>query len=365
MANELDYGVLAPLMDDDDVMDISVNRYDQVFVWHRWEGRQAADVQFADEAAAYDLAQRLAAAAQVPLNTEHPIAEVRLPNGGRAVLMVSPVATYGTMIQIAKPHRSSMTMERIIEVGSITQEAADFLKACVQGRLNVAVVGGYSSGKTTILNILANAIPLEERVLIVQPIETITIPHANQVALESRKGGLDGNGAVTNGHLLQAADLLQADRTVLAELDGTEVAVLLEVLHIGHSALFGMSGTGARDALAQLETYATSSNLAQPLLSIRQKIARSLDVIVHIELTQYDGRRRVMDITQVGGLQGDDIALDSIFTRTEGTGWELVPTGVVPHFRDRLQAKGIDLPKTMFQGRGQPGTFPEGSSGLA
>jgi pilus assembly protein CpaF len=350
--SELNYGPLAQLMQTEDILRIYVNDPKHIFVWHKWEGYKAApELSFQDAAELSDFAQSLAKAAGQKLDSSNPIAELRLADGSRATLIVAPVATQGAVIQISKAEGESFTMERMVEIGAASANAANFLNACVRARMNIAVVGGFNSGRENYLNVLVNAIPDLGRLVVIQPISTLVIHHHNSVILETRKANLDGTGAITNRHLLQATLELNPNRIILAELDGTEADVLLNALDLGHCILFSMSGSSPRDALSRLESAAASANLSSPLLSIRENVARSIDLIVHVEL--YDpyktGLKRIVGISEVRGMKGDNIELAQLFERPRDRD-ELLALGEIPQLLGRIREMGrSEVDEAWFQ----------------
>lgn len=351
MNNNFDYGPLAQLMQTEDIHTIYVNDPQHIYVWHKWNGYQAADVSFDDAAHLANFAHSLANAAGQPLNAANPIVETRLADGSRATLIISPVATKGAVIQISKPINDDFTMEKLVEIGATSAAAANFLTACVKSRMNIAVVGGMNSGKTTFLNVLVDEISRQARLAVIQPISTLAIKHPDAVILESRKADVNGAGAVTNRLLLQAALELDPHRIILAELDGTEVDVLLNAFNIGYSGMFAMSGSGGRDALSRLESSAVSANLSTPLLTIREQLARHLDLIVHVELFELGeiALKRIVGISEVRGMKGDTIEVVPLFERPRDRD-ELLALGEIPHLLERIRQLGrAEVDEAWFQ----------------
>jgi pilus assembly protein CpaF len=252
-----------------------------------------------------------------------------MPDGSRARLFGTPVATQGAVIQITKPFDGDLSMEKLVEIGAASAGAAKFLSACVKSRLNVAVVGGFNSGKEGFLNVLVDELHESVRTVVVQPISTLSLnKHTNIIVLETRKADVNGLGAITNRHLIEPALDLHPHRLVLAELDGTEGDLLINAMDVGFSVMFAMTGNGARDALTRLEISAVSGNLSMPLLTIREKLARIIDVIVHVELFELGeiALKRVVGVSEVRGMKGDNIDVVQLFER--------------PRDRDELLAVG-------------------------
>ena len=327
--SDFDYGVLSGLMANDDVTAIYVNDVNNVIIWTKQEYIHPSDVKFESAAQLAQLAQSMAAATGHKLDASSPIAEVRMPDGSRARLFGTPVATQGAVIQITKPFHGDLSMELLVQIGAASAGAAKFLSACVKSRLNIAVVGGFNSGKEGFLNVLVDEVHESVRMVVIQPISTLSLnKHTNVVVLETRKADVNGAGAITNRHLLEPALDLHPHRLVLAELDGTEGDLLINTMDVGFSVMFAMTGNGARDALARLESSVISANLSTPLLTIREKIARTIDVIVHVELFELGeiALKRMIGVWELRGMKGDNIDVVQLFER--------------PRDRDELLALG-------------------------
>jgi pilus assembly protein CpaF len=349
--NDFDYGPLTQLMQTEDVSAIYVNDPQHIFIWHKWDGYQASDLLFKDTAELTSFAQSLAKSAGQILDASNPIAELRLADGSHATVMVAPVATKGAVIQISKVLSETFTMEKLIEIGATSANAVNFLKACIRAGMNIAVVGGFNSGKSTFLNVLVNEVHEKARLVVIQPISTLSIRHSDAVILESRKPNLDGTGAVTNRHLLEHTMGLAPNRIILAELDGPETDVLLNALDLGYEALFAMSGLNPRDALGRLESAVASANLSSPLLSIREKLARTLHLIVHVELYEIGqgALKRMVGISEIRGMKGDTIDLVPLFERPRDRD-ELLALGEIPHLLTRIRQLGFtEVDEAWFQ----------------
>lgn len=350
MAQDIDFGVLEDILQDPDVTKVMINSADSIYYWHKWEGHKHFDKQFDNPQQLHEIAVAIAEMGGVELGVSNPIVETRLPDGTRAILIVPPATPQGAVIRIDKQLENDMTMERLVEIGATSQVAADFIQACVKARLNIAIVGGYSSGKTTFLNVLVNAIPQQARVVVVQQIADLSLNHPDKVILETRKANVNGEGAITNRQLLETALQLDPHRIILSELDGTEGAVLLHAMNIGHHAMFAMSGAGGRDALSRLENAVASDNLSMPLLSIREQLAKSLDLIIHVELFELGdiALRRMMSVAEVRGMQGDSIELVQLFERPRDRD-ELIALGEISHLFDKISARGIEVDESWFK----------------
>jgi pilus assembly protein CpaF len=339
--SDFDYDVLAPLMADENVIRICVNHPHNVYIWHKWDYIQPTDVKFTDAAHLARFAQSLAAVAGSQLDASNPVTEVRLPDGSRVQLFGIPVATQGAVIHITKPVNEEFTMAKMVEIGAASAGAAGFLTACVKSHMNIAVVGGFNSGRETFLNVLVDEVSLLAPMAVIQPISLLAIKHPRAAILETRKADVNGARAITNRHLLEPALELEPHRLVLAELDGTEADVLVNALDVGFNALFAMTGSGARDALARLESAAASASLSTPLLAIREKLARTLDVIVHVELFELGeiALKRMVGVWEVRGMKGDNIDVVQLFERPRDRD-ELLALGEVSQKLDKIRKLG-------------------------
>jgi pilus assembly protein CpaF len=340
--SDLNYGPLAQLIQNEDAIKIYVNDPQHVFFWHKWEGYKATEIRFKDATELSDFAQSLARAAGQTLDTNNPISELRLPDGSHATIVIAPVATQGAVIQISKAASDDISMERLIEINATSANAANFIKACIRAGMNIAVVGGFNSGKETFLNALVDEVHEKARLLVIQPISTLSIKHPDAVILESRKPNLDGTGAITNRQLLEHTAALSPNRIVLAELDGSETDILVNALDLGYEALFAMSGLNPRDALGRLESALAASNLSSPLLSIREKLARTLHLIVHVEMYEVGqgAYKRMVGISEIRGMKGDTIELVQLFERPRDRD-ELLALGEIPHLFKRIRQLGF------------------------
>jgi pilus assembly protein CpaF len=217
--------------------------------------------------------------------------------------------------------------------------------------MNIAVVGGFNSGKETVLNAMVDELHEKVRLVVIQPISALSIKAPDAVILESRKPGLDGTGAVSNRQLLEHTVALSPNRIILAELDGPETDTLLNALDLGYEALFAMSGLNPRDALGRLESAVAASNLSSPLLSIREKLARTLHLIVHVEMYEVGqgAFKRMVGISEIRGMKGDTIELVQLFERPRDRD-ELLALGEIPYLLTRIRQLGfIEVDEAWFQ----------------
>jgi pilus assembly protein CpaF len=278
----------------------------------------------------------------------------------RVNVVLPPIAAHGPAVTIRKMYRFKLTVEDLLRFGTWDEAIVTFLRACVGARLNLIVAGGTNSGKTTVLNNVIGMIPPHERVITVENAVELQPPPSliNLVRLESRPPDADGRGEVTIQSLIVNAMRMRPDRLVLGEVRSSEALDILQAINTGHEGtLFSIHANGPRDALMRLETMCAMHPIAFPLLTIRHMIADAINVIVYQERLR-DGRRRVVKIAEVLGMQGDSIALNDIFeyrqTGVDGDGHitgYFTATGATPAFLDRIKWAGISLPEGLFAPR--------------
>ena len=250
---DIDFGALQPLMDDEKVFRITVNSPKNIHIWHGDTGLQSADVAFADESALDALAERIAAAVNIPLDYQHPIADVRLPAGVRVMLISRYVSSQGTVIHIEKAHDDELSIEKLVKFGAISQDATDFLLACIMAHRKIAFIGGYHSGRKAAMNAFAQDIPEIAPTVVIEPFNAIHLPkHKNLVKLESQQAKFMDAANLNNNALLDAALRLKPHRLIVADIDGSEVNGLLQAMYNGLDVMFSMSATDPRDTLARL-----------------------------------------------------------------------------------------------------------------
>jgi pilus assembly protein CpaF len=280
--------------------------------------------------------------------------DARLPDGSRVNAVIAPISLVGPVLTIRKFGTTPITLEQMIQWGSITQEAIQFLKACVEARLNLVISGGTGSGKTTFLNVLSQFIPNDERIVTIENAAELQLRQEHVVTLESRPANIEGRGEVTIRALVINSLRMRPDRIIVGEIRDEAALDMLQAMNTGHDgSLTTLHSNGPRDALARLETMVLMAGMDLPSRAIREQIASAINVVIHQERMR-DGSRKIVNITEISGMESEIITMTDIF-QFEQTGIEngqiigrLRPTGLRPKFMDRLEAAGIHLPASIF-----------------
>ncbi len=353
VAEILGFGPLEQFLHQDGVTEIMVNGPNQVYI--ESSGKiQLSSVTFEDNDHLLRIIDRIVAPLGRRIDEGSPMVDARLPDGSRVNAVVPPIAINGAALTIRIFSKIPFTIDNLIEFGSITPEAVEFLKACVIAKLNVVVSGGTGSGKTTLLNILSGFIPDDERIVTIENAAELQLRQEHVVTLESRAANVEGRGAVTIQDLVINSLRMRPDRIIVGEVRGGEALDMLQAMNTGHD---GSMTTGhansTRDMLARLETMVLMAGMDLPHRAIREQIAAAINVVVQQDRLR-DGTRKVMSISEIQGMEGDVITTSEIF-RFEQTSIEagkvigrLRPTGLRPKFMWKLQEAGIMLPPSIF-----------------
>ncbi len=349
----LGYGPLDPLLADDEINEIMVNGPRQIYV-ERNGIVELTDLEFEDEEHLMRIILRMIAPLGRRIDESSPMVDGRLPDGSRINAIIPPLSLVGPVLTIRKFARTPYTVEDLIRMGTLTREVAEFLKACVQARLNIIVSGGTGAGKTTLLNVLSSFIPPHERIITIENAAELQLHQEHVVTLESRPPNIEGKGEITIRDLVINALRMRPDRIVVGEVRGGEALDMLQAMNTGHDGSLSTAHSNSpRDTLRRIETMVLMAGMDLPLRAIREQIASALDLIVHVARLK-DGTRKVVSISEVQGMEGDVIVLQDIFV-FEQTGiqdgriiGELRPTGVRPKFMDKIEAANIYLEPSVF-----------------
>ncbi|MBP6469784.1 MAG: CpaF family protein [Chloroflexi bacterium] len=353
VAEILGYGPLEQFLQTDGITEIMVNGPEHVYI--ESSGKlQRTNVTFEDNDHLLRIIDRIVAPLGRRIDEGSPMVDARLPDGSRVNAVVPPISLNGASLTIRVFSKIPFTVENLIEFGSITPEAVEFLRACVIAKLNVLVSGGTGSGKTTLLNILSSFIPDGERIVTIENAAELQLRQEHVVTLESRSANVEGRGAVTIQDLVINSLRMRPDRIIVGEVRGGEALDMLQAMNTGHD---GSMTTGhansTRDMLSRLETMVLMAGMDLPHRAIREQVASAIHLIVHQDRMR-DGTRKVMSVSEIQGMEGDVITTSEIF-RFEQTSIEdgkvigrLRPTGLRPKFMWKIQEAGIMLPPSIF-----------------
>lgn len=313
-------GILDEILEDDSITEIMINGPRNIFVEKNGQIYRYRR-QFESEQYLLDIIQRIVGKAGKEVNQANPIVDTRLPDGSRVNVVLPPVSLDGPIVTIRKFSKNPMTVEKLLEYGSITEEASEFLKKLVRAKYNIFISGGTGSGKTTFLNALSNFIPGDERIITIEDSAELQIRNiSNLVSLETRNANTSGRGEITIRDLIRSALRMRPERIIVGEVRGEEALDMLQAMNTGHD---GSLSTGhansTRDMLSRLETMVLQGNAGLPLPAIRQQIASALDIVIHLSRLR-DKSRRTMEITEIVGCSGGEYQLNPLFCFQETKG---------------------------------------------
>lgn len=307
------FGLLDTIISDNTVTEVMINGPDEIFIEKSGKIRKLEE-RFESEEKLQDIIQRIVALAGREVNQANPIVDTRLPDGSRVNVVLPPISLKGPIVTIRKFSREPMTVEKLIQYGSITPQIATVLNLLVKAKYNIFICGGTGSGKTTFLNAISNFIPQDERVITIEDSAELQIVNIdNLVSLETRNANTTGVGAVTIRDLIKSALRMRPDRIIVGEVRGAEALDMLQAMNTGHD---GSLSTGhansARDMLSRLETMVLTGADGLPLAAVRQQIASAVDIIVHLSRLR-DRSRKTMEITEVVKYENDEIQLNPLY----------------------------------------------------
>src|SRR6187397_1684066 len=342
-------GPLEPLLRDDSVSEIMVNGPRQVYI-ERAGKLELTNVVFQNDDHVMRIIDRIIAPIGRRVDESSPMVDARLTDGSRVNAIIPPLSLVGPVITIRKFSASPFTVEDLIRFGTATADMFDFLRACVEARLNVFVSGGTGSGKTTTLNVLSSFIPNDERIVTIEDAAELQLRQEHVVTLEARPPNIEGKGAIPIRELVRNSLRMRPDRIIVGECRAGEALDMLQAMNTGHDGSMSTGHSNSpRDMLSRLETMVLMAGMDLPLRAIREQIASAVDLILHHSRLA-DGSRKITTVTEVQGMEGDVIVLQDVFV-FEQTGvvdgkiqGRLKPTGVRPRFSDKFEVKGIALP---------------------
>ncbi|MFP3460152.1 CpaF family protein [Arthrobacter globiformis] len=359
----LGFGPLQRLLDDPAVTEIMVNRMDQIYV-ERKGTLTLTDSRFSSEEHLRKVIERIVSKVGRRIDESSPLVDARLEDGSRVNAVIPPLAVGGSSLTIRKFSKVPLTVQNLIDFGTLTPEMAELLNACVKAKLNIIVSGGTGTGKTTLLNVLSSFLPADERIVTIEDAVELQIQQEHVVRLESRPPNTEGKGEVTIRDLLRNSLRMRPDRIVVGEVRGGESLDMLQAMNTGHDgSLSTVHSNSPRDAIARLETLVLMAGMDLPLRAIREQIASAVNLIVQISRLR-DGSRRITHVTEVQGMEGDIVTLQDAFVFDYSAGVDQsgkflgkpVPTGIRPRFIDRFEDLGIHVSAGVF---GAPPINPE------
>jgi len=348
------YGPIQPLLDDPDITEVMVNGPKQIYVERKGKVIKT-DITFDDNAHVLRVIDSIVKPLGRLADADHPTVDARLPDGSRVNAVVPPVAIDGPSITIRKFSKDRLTVQQLIDFDSLTESMAEFLRACVVSRLNIIISGGTGSGKTTLLNVLSGFIPEEDRIVTIEDAAELQLQQEHIVRLETKPPNPTGGGGVTIRDLVRNSLRMRPERIVVGEVRGGEALDMLQAMNTGHDgSLTTLHANTPRDAISRLETMSLMAGIDLPVNVVREQIASAVDLIVQQSRLR-DGSRKVTQITELAGMEGDTVVLTDIFkfeqTAINSEGkvvGELKPTGIRPLFSTRLEASGFKLGPEVF-----------------
>jgi pilus assembly protein CpaF len=352
-AEILGLGPLQPLLEDESITEIMVNGAKNIYVERKGKIHRVP-VTFESNEHVMRIIDRIVAPLGRRIDESSPYVDARLQDGSRVNAVIPPISLVGPTLTIRKFSRNPITVEQIIQFGTVTAEAVQFLKACVESRLNIIIAGGTGSGKTTLLNILSGFIPGDERIITIENAAELQLRQEHVVTLESRPPNIEGRGEITIRDLVINSLRMRPERIIVGECRGGETLDMLQAMNTGHDGSMTTAHANTpRDTLSRIETMCLMAGMDLPIRAIREQIASAVDLICQQERMR-DGTRKVTNITEISGMEGDIITMTDIFV-FEQTGMEngkivgrLRPTGLRPKFMDKIEAAGIHLPPSIF-----------------
>ncbi len=353
IAEILGLGPIQHLMADDSITEVMVNGPNAVYL-ERAGRVEPTDIKFDDDEHVLRIIDRIVSPLGRRIDESQPFVDARLPDGSRVNAVIPPLSLIGPILTIRKFARIPITAQTLVELGSIPQEALEFLKACVQAKLNMVISGGTGSGKTTTLNVLSAFIPGEERIITLENSAELQLQQEHVLTLESRPPNVEGKGEITMRQLVINSLRMRPDRIIVGECRGPEALDMLQAMNTGHDGSMTTAHSNSpRDTLSRLETMVLMAGMDLPLRAIREQIASALNLVVHQERMR-DATRKITKITEVQGMEGDVIVMQDVFL-FEQQGIEggkvigrLKPTGIRPKFMELVEAANIHLPPTIF-----------------
>jgi pilus assembly protein CpaF len=352
-------GPIEPLLYDPDISDILVNRYNQIYI-EKLGKLIKIDLSFRDDNHLLQIIDRIVSKIGRRVDESSPYVDARLPDGSRVNAIIPPLALDGPVLSIRRFGIDPLKMSDLIAFGSISQNMARVLEGCVKTRHNIIISGGTGTGKTTLLNILSEFIPNNERIITIEDSAELQMKQEHVVRLETRPPNIEGKGEVTQRDLVRNTLRMRPDRIIVGEVRGGEALDMLQAMNTGHDgSLSTVHSNTARDALSRIETMVLMAGMDLPERAIREQVSSAINVVVHLSRMP-DGTRKIVQVSEITGMEGNTIVMQDIFKfETKGIApdgrvlGEFQPTGVRPWFMEKLKISGFEVPPHIFE-RTQP-----------
>ncbi len=347
-------GPLEPLLADPTVSDVLVNGPKSVYVERRGK-LERTDVCFNNDLHLMNIIDRIVTAVGRRIDESSPMVDARLKDGSRVNAIIPPLALDGPTLSIRRFAVELMSVNDLITLGTLTEPVAKVLQAVVQGRLNVLVSGGTGAGKTTTLNILSGFIPATERIVTIEDSAELQLQQPHVVRLETRPPNIEGRGEVAARDLVRNSLRMRPDRIIVGEVRGAEAMDMLQAMNTGHDgSLTTVHANTPRDALSRIENMVSMTGIQFPTKGLRSQIASAINVVLQVE-RQEDGRRRIVSVSEINGMEGDVITMSELFKferkgidKEGGVIGALKATGIIPSFQQQIVRRGIELPVELF-----------------
>jgi pilus assembly protein CpaF len=348
-------GPLEPLLQDPTISDILVNGCGNIFIERRGKLEKTV-ARFRDDAHLMRIIDKIVSAVGRRIDESSPLVDARLADGSRVNVIIPPLALDGPSMSIRRFGTDPLTVENLIEYGALTPEIVKLLDAIVACRLNVLISGGTGSGKTTLLNVVSSFIPEDERIVTIEDSAELQLKQEHVVRLETRPANIEGTGRIAQRDLVINSLRMRPDRIVVGEVRGAESLDMLQAMNTGHDgSLTTVHANTPRDALSRVETMVAMAGLDMPQRSVRSQIASAIDVVVQLSRLS-DGRRKLVSLQEITGMEGEIVTMQEIFTfdrqgidADNNVLGEIVPTGVRPKFAEKLKLAGYPLPANLFE----------------
>lgn len=351
----LGYGPIEEFLNDQDITEVMVNGAKQVFIERKGKIYQT-DKQFLDDDHLRRIIDKIVSEVGRRIDESSPMVDARLPDGSRVNAIIPPLSLIGPTLTIRKFSKEPYIDQDLINFGTLTREICDLLSLCIKGKLNIIVSGGTGTGKTTTLNVLSDYLPNDERIITIEDAAELRLTQDHVVRLESRPANIEGKGQITIRDLVRNALRMRPDRIIVGEVRGGEALDMLQAMNTGHNgSISTVHANSPRDTLSRMETMVLMAGMDLPVRAIREQISSALDMIIHLSRLP-DGSRRVTQITEVLGMEGDIITLQDLFLFDYDAGRDesgrflgtIKPTGIRPKFNAKLHDFGIEVPIGIF-----------------